>query len=145
LGIRDLDGVGTPELVELWRSRATENRESFRARDGGDVDSSVGAYPARWQAFHLAFELAIHADDMSAPVNATEEVGRQAWLARFARFALTEVKPDAEVVGRGGRTHVAGRDVDIDVPDDLFVRAATGRLDANDDIEPAVREYVVIT
>ena len=24
-----------------------ENREAFRARDGGDVDSSVGAYPAR--------------------------------------------------------------------------------------------------
>ncbi len=47
VGIRDLDGVATPELLATWRTRAAENREAFRARDGGDVDSSVGAYPAR--------------------------------------------------------------------------------------------------
>ena len=48
--------------------RRPSNREAFRARDGGNVDSSVGDYPARWQAFHLAFELATHADDVEVPV-----------------------------------------------------------------------------
>ena len=52
------------------------NRDGFRARDGGDVDSSVGAYPARWQAFHLAFELATHADDVGVPVADAEEARR---------------------------------------------------------------------
>jgi hypothetical protein len=145
VGIRDLDDVATPELVEMWRTRSTENREAFRARDGGDIDSSVGAYPARWQAFHLAFELAIHADDAEAPVGADEESGRQQWLARFARFALTEVKPDARVVGRDGSTHVSDGDVEVDLPDDVFVQAATGRLESADAVAPAVREYLVIT
>jgi hypothetical protein len=27
------------------------------------VDTSVGDYPCRWQAFHVAAELATHADD----------------------------------------------------------------------------------
>jgi uncharacterized protein (TIGR03083 family) len=145
IGIRDLDDVGTHELLELWRARTNENREVFRSRDGGDIDSSIGAYPARWQAFHLAFELAIHADDVGAPVTSTEQPGRQRWLARFARFAITEVKPEARVVGDDGSTHVTGGDVDVVLPDDVFVRAATGRLDGADSVTPDVREYLTIT
>ena len=51
LGIRDLDGVPTDELLRMWRTRAEQTREGLRARDGGDIETSVGPYPARWQAF----------------------------------------------------------------------------------------------
>ena len=33
--------------------------------------------PARWQAFHLAFELATHADDVGVPVTPSEAAGPQ--------------------------------------------------------------------
>ena len=32
------------------------------------MDSSIGDYPGRWQAFHVAAELASHADDVGVPV-----------------------------------------------------------------------------
>jgi uncharacterized protein (TIGR03083 family) len=144
VGIRDLDGVATPELLATWRTRATENREAFRARDGGDVDSSVGAYPARWQAFHLAFELAIHADDVGAPVT-DEAAARTQWLAQFGRFALKESKPDTETEAHAGRTRVRGGDVDVDLPDSEFVRAAAGRAAGDPVLDDATRAYLAVT
>jgi uncharacterized protein (TIGR03083 family) len=145
LGIRDFDGVPTEELLDTWRTRARENREGLRARDGGDIDSTVGAYPARWQAFHLAFELAIHADDVSAPIGVDEEPGRTAWLARFARFALKETKPDAHADGHDGRTRVRGDGVDVELRDDDFVRVATGRAPDDAELDAEVRAYLVVT
>ena len=69
LGIRELDDRSTKQLIDQWRTANAQTREGFRERDAGDIDSSVGAYPARWQAFHLAFELATHADDVGVPVD----------------------------------------------------------------------------
>jgi uncharacterized protein (TIGR03083 family) len=145
VGIRDLDGVATPELLAAWRTRATANREAFRARDGGDVDSSVGAYPARWQAFHLAFELAIHADDVGAPVADSEAAARTRWLAQFGRFALKETKPDTETEAHDGRTRVRGGAVDVDLPDSEFVRAAAGRAAGDPALDDATRTYLAVT
>jgi uncharacterized protein (TIGR03083 family) len=128
LGIRELDDQATPALVESWREKAAANREDFRARDGGDVDSSVGAYPARWQAFHLAFELATHADDVGVPVTNDEAASRNAWQARFGRFALKEGKPEVEIEAHDGRTHVRAGDVDADLTDEQFVQAVAARV-----------------
>jgi uncharacterized protein (TIGR03083 family) len=88
LGIRDLNDRSTEQLIAEWRAANAATRSGFRARDGGDVDSSIGPYPARWQAFHLAFELAVHADDVGVPVTAGEADARLAWQTRFGRFAL---------------------------------------------------------
>ena len=128
IGIRELDDQRTPELLKSWRKHEDRNREDFRARDGGDVDSSVGAYPARWQAFHLAFELATHADDVGVPVTTDEEASRNAWQAKFGRFALKESKPDIEVEAHDGRTRVRIGDINTDLSDEQFVQAVAARV-----------------
>jgi len=128
LGIRELDGRPTAELIEAWRATNARNREGFRSRDGGDVDSSVGAYPARWQAFHLAFELAVHADDVGVPVTAQEEPARTAWQAQFGRFALKELNKDLEIKAGRGTTQVRGDGIDKEIGDAVFVQAVAARL-----------------
>ena len=55
VGIRELDDCSTAQLLDAWRIANGTTREKFRSHAGGDIDSSVGPYPARWQAFHLAF------------------------------------------------------------------------------------------
>ena len=146
VGIRDLDGVATPELLATWRTRAAENREAFRARDGGDVDSSVGAYPARWQAFHLAFELAIHADDVGVPVADSEAAARTQWLAQFGRFALKETKPETETEAHDGRTRVRGGERRRR-PSRRRVRAGRGAAGppATRALDDATRAYLAVT
>ncbi len=128
IGIRELDTRSPQQILDMWRTRASASREEFRARDGGSVDSSVGAYPARWQAFHLAFELATHADDVAVPVTAEEAAARTAWQARFGRFALKELKPETTIDARDGRTHVRSGAVDVDLADEQFVQAVAARL-----------------
>jgi uncharacterized protein (TIGR03083 family) len=128
IGIRELDNQTPQQVLDTWRTRAAENREDFRARDGGSVDSSVGAYPARLQAFHLAFELATHADDVAVPVTSDEATARNGWQVSFGRFALKELKPDIAIDGHDGRTHVRLGDVDVDLADEQFVQAVAARL-----------------
>ena len=128
LGIRDHDGRPTAELLDEWRDASSRTVEGFRTRDGGDVDSSVGAYPARWQAFHLAFELAVHADDVGVPVTPQEEPARTAWQAQFGRFALKELNKDLEIKAGNGTTQVRGDGIDVELPDAVFVQAVAARL-----------------
>jgi len=128
IGIREFQGHAPSQVLDTWRTRASENREAFRARDGGNVDSTVGPYPARWQAFHLAFELATHADDVAVPVAGDEAATRNAWQARFGRFALKELKPDITIDAHDGHTHVRSDDVDVDLTDEQFVQAVAARL-----------------
>jgi uncharacterized protein (TIGR03083 family) len=145
IGIRELDDRTPAQLLELWRTSSTEHRDRFRARDGADVDSSVGGYPARWQAFHLAFELATHADDVHVPVAPGEAAARNAWQARFGRFALREVKPDLAVDVVDGRTHVKGVGVDVQVTDDQFVPALAARLPAGSGLDAAAATALSVT
>jgi uncharacterized protein (TIGR03083 family) len=141
IGVRELDDRSTAEILETWRARAAQTLEGLRARDGGDIDSSVGAYPARWQAFHLAFELATHADDFGVPVTEAEAAGRLDWQAKFGRFAITELKPELTIDGSGGVTHVRGDGIDTEMPDEQFVQAVAARLpdDSGIDGEIAAR------
>ena len=128
LGIRDLDDRTPSQLIADWRAANGATRAGFRERDGGDIDSSVGAYPARWQAFHLAFELAVHADDIGVPVSAGERDARLGWQAQFGRFALKELNKDLEIETGTRTTHVTGDGLDVDLADDVFVDAVAARL-----------------
>ncbi|HEY5077621.1 MAG TPA: maleylpyruvate isomerase family mycothiol-dependent enzyme, partial [Acidimicrobiia bacterium] len=123
IGIHEFDDRTPDQILETWRTASTQNRAAFKARDGSDVDSSVGAYPARWQAFHLAFELATHADDIDVPVAASEAAARADWQARFGRFAIKELKPELAIESSNGTTHVKGDGVDVELPDEQFVQA----------------------
>ncbi len=135
IGIHEFDGRTPDQILETWRASGAENRAAFAARDGADVDSSVGAYPARWQAFHLAFELATHADDADVPVEPSEAAARAEWQARFGRFAIKELKPDLAIEASNGRTRVRGEGVDVDLSDEEFVQAVAARLPAGSGID----------
>jgi hypothetical protein len=144
LGVRAWDDSEPTEILAEWRERIGANRRDFRARDGTDVDSSVGPYPARWQAFHLAFELAVHADDVFVPVEPNEEPARTSWQARFGRFAVSELKPDATIERGDGTTRVIGPGVDIELVDREFVAVVSGRA-GDTGIDAAVLDYVRAT
>lgn len=138
IGVREFDGQSPGEVLDIWRERRAQTLEDLRARDGGEIDSSVGAYPARWQAFHLAFELATHADDVSVPSTAGETAARMAWQARFSRFAIKELKPDLTIESRAGITHVKGQGVDMELPDQQFVLAVAARLPEGSGIDSEI-------
>jgi uncharacterized protein (TIGR03083 family) len=128
MGVEDQAGRPPSELLAEWRRRNAETRRRFRERDGETVDTSVGDYPARWQAFHVASELATHADDMHIPETDDERARRTAWRAPFSRFSLVEAKPELVVeVTTPGRTRVSGEGIDLDVDDETFVAAVAGR------------------
>src|SRR4051794_26114680 len=76
LGIADYADVPADALIEDWRTVQADTRKRLRDRDGGVIDSTVGDYSARWQACHLAAELATHADDMAVPETAPQAPAR---------------------------------------------------------------------
>ena len=128
LGIADQAGKAPSELLAEWRTKDAASRAGFRSRDGGEVDTSIGEYSARWQAFHLASELATHADDMHIPQDDAGRAARNTWRAPFSRFALTEAK-DGLTVDQlpGGRTRLTGNGIDLELDDDTLVTAVAGR------------------
>jgi uncharacterized protein (TIGR03083 family) len=129
MGLTDFVDWPPSQLLAEWCARDAETRRGFRGRDGGSIDTSVGAYPARWQAFHVASELATHADDMFVPVSRGDAASRVAWRAPFSRFALREAKPDLAVQAvAAGSTSVRAPGVDLEVDDETFVEAVAGRL-----------------
>jgi hypothetical protein len=92
------------------------------------MPTMVGPYPTDWQAWHLANELAIHADDLGVPVTPAEAPGRQAWLSQFARFALTETDKDVSVVPDGpGRWRVSAGGAAATLDDADLVAAVNAR------------------
>ena len=117
-----------------------ETRRRFRERDGGEMDSSTGPYPVRWQAFHVASELATHADDIGVPVAADEAADRSAWRVAFSRFALTERRPGVVVEAAPGGTRVVADEGEVMVDDETFVAGLADRLD--DDVAPQDRRAV---
>ena len=129
LGIRDQDGKSNEQLLREWSTSNAKTRHGFRERGDGKVDSSIGEYSARWQTFHLATELAVHADDMYVPVTPDEAEERREWRAKFSRFALVESKPDVEVSVEDGRTRARKHDVEAVVDDDELIEGVASRLD----------------
>jgi uncharacterized protein (TIGR03083 family) len=136
-GVDERADRSASEVVADFVASDVETRRLFRERDGGDMDTAVGAYPARWQAFHVATELATHADDIGAPVTEAEAADRLAWRVAFSRFALTEQRPGAATESVDGGTRVVVDDLDVVVDDDILVAALAGRL--GDDVEPDIR------
>ena len=128
VAIAALAGRTPQDLLSEWSDSNAETRRRFRERGDGRIDTSVGDYPCRWQAFHVAGELAIHADDMFVPVSSAESAERLAWRARFSRFALAEDKPRVTIVVEEGRTRVRGDGIEVVVDDNEFVEGVAGRL-----------------
>jgi uncharacterized protein (TIGR03083 family) len=145
IGIREYDDRSSEAILEEWREASRENLTRLRERDGRDIDSSVGAYPGRWQAFHLAFELATHADDVGARVEPSEVRARNDWQARFGRFALQEAKPGIVVDAGDGETRVRLDEVDIELPDEEFVQALAARAPHDGPLDDKTRAALSVT
>lgn len=139
MGVADYADRAPGDAVDEWRSANSETRRRFRERGDGTVDTSVGDYPNRWQAFHVASELATHADDVGVPVASDEFDERRAWRARFSRFALGEAKPDLTIAVTEGRTTVSDGSATIELDDDELIAAVAGRLDQSSRLNPSER------
>lgn len=127
LGIAEFDGVAVDEVLRRFVEDDADTRRRYRVLGDGEVDTTVGMYPARWQAFHLASELATHADDIAVPVAEGDAEARRQWRTRFSVASLEEFASDLEVEHTEGRTRVTGRGVDVELDDDELVDAVAGR------------------
>jgi uncharacterized protein (TIGR03083 family) len=139
LGIRERADRSATDVLREWREADARTRELFRERGAEDMATSVGAYPARWQAFHVASELATHADDMGVPVPPNEVEARLAWRTAFSRFSLMESKPDLSAEAADGGTRITGDGLDVLLDDPMLVAAVAGRLPPEAPLDDAVR------
>jgi len=144
LGVADYAALSPAEVLARWRAASAENRRRFRERGDGVVDTSIGDYPSRWQAFHVAAELATHADDIGVPVTHREQEQRTAWRARYSRFALAEAKPQLEIRQAGGRTAVTDASTTVELDDDQLIEAVMGRLDQASGFSAALRALLSV-
>jgi len=142
LGVAEYAPLSSDEVLARWRAAGAANRRRFRDRGDGTVDTSVGEYPCRWQAFHVASELATHADDIGLPVTEEEHDKRLAWRSRFSRFALAESKPNLEIRVTAGRTIVTDGDVTADLVDSELIDGVMGRLEETSRVDAASRELL---
>ena len=144
-GVRERAALSPAELLAAWRDAAADIRRRLRERGlDGTLDTSVGAYPVGRQAYYLASELAVHADDAGVPVDDAERPGRTAWRARFARLALAEAASGVTVEDVPGRLLVGldGEAVALDEED--FVAAASGRLREDHPLPAKLRSALVV-
>lgn len=104
----------------------------------------AGPYPVRWQAFHIADELATHADDLGVPVPDDEVAARRVWRAAFARFALHESHPDVapQVVAGGTGVTVGGQVVVVD--DASLIDVVMGREPTGGPVDADVRSALAL-
>ncbi len=144
LGVADYAGLSPGEVLSRWRAASADNRRRFRERDGGVVDTSVGDYPCRWQAIHVAAELATHADDVGVPTEPDEHGKRTAWRARYSRFALAEAKTHLHIQAAAARTVVTDGPNTVDVDDHELIEAVMGRLDETSRLDAKARELLSI-
>jgi uncharacterized protein (TIGR03083 family) len=139
LGVAGYAALSPEQVLARWRAVGAGNRRRFRERGDGVVDTSVGDYPCRWQAFHVAAELATHADDIGLPVTQGEHGQRTAWRARYSRFALAEAKPQLEIRQAGARTAVTDGSTTAELDDDQLIEAVMGRLDQTSGFSATLR------
>ena len=139
VGVSDYAALPASDVLVVWRESSGENRRRFRERGSGTVDTSVGDYPSRWQAFHVASELATHADDIGVPVPPDERAARAGWRARFSRFALAESKPHVDIRVVDGRTVVTDAALTVEVDDEQLIDGVMARLDERCSLPPGAR------
>jgi hypothetical protein len=105
----------------------------------GTVATSIGPYPARLQAWHIAIEFATHGDDVGIPVPAAERARRLDWRARFSRFAVAEANKPVSVERRAGENAVSFEGVTTVLSDEELVAAAVARLPDSSPVNPKLR------
>ena len=77
LGVAGYAALSPAEVLARWGAASAGKRRRFRERADGVVDTSVGDYPSRWQAVHVAAELATHGDDIGMPVTRAPDIAQE--------------------------------------------------------------------
>jgi uncharacterized protein (TIGR03083 family) len=135
------------QLLAEWRALVARNDAELRRRGPDEtLDTSIGPYPIGRQAFFLASERAIHADDAGVPVPPEERDARLSWRLRFGRSALTEMRQDSDlsvVSDRGAHLIRIGRE-ETRLADDQFVEALSGRLPETIDVPKSLRKALAV-
>lgn len=139
-------GMTPRELLEEWRAKVAEIHPRLRERGTeGTVATSVGPYPAGRQAYYLASELAVHADDAGVPEAGAERAARQRWRSAFAVEALAESAGQVTVNAEDDGTFTVRRaDAEARLSAQELVEAAAGRLLGDRLPEPLRRALVVL-
>jgi uncharacterized protein (TIGR03083 family) len=137
-GVQEWSGRPIDEVLADWRRRCERTRTELRHRDGKELATSVGPYPVRWQAFHLASELATHGDDIGAPPSGVPDD----WRAAFAVFVLSEMKPEIGVVLAPGAARVTYDDREVTLTTEDLVAVTNGRLSPDHPLDPALRSVL---
>ncbi|TMC49942.1 MAG: maleylpyruvate isomerase family mycothiol-dependent enzyme [Chloroflexi bacterium] len=128
------------EVLTEWRAANADSRRRMRERGrDGLLPTMVGPYPVGLQAFHLAVEGAVHADDIGAPVTPAEAPARIAWQARFARFAIAEANRPARLERQDSSNRVRLGDEVATLDDGELVAAVTARLPEQHPLTPGLR------
>ncbi len=130
VGVAERADRSPSEVLDEWRAECGETRRWLRAHRGGEMPTMVGPYPVDWQAFHLANELAIHADDVGVPVAAGEAAAREAWLASVARFVVSETDKPVTIAPAGGGFTVSSEGAEATLTPAMLVAAVNGRAPA---------------
>lgn len=146
-GIAQRATLSSAQVLEEWRALVAQNDAELRRR-GPDalVDTSVGPYPLGRQAFFLASERAIHADDAGVPVPPHEREARLSWRLRFGRSALTEMRQDSDLslVSDRGAHVIRFGSAEVRLADDQFVEALSGRLPETVDVPESLRKALAV-
>jgi uncharacterized protein (TIGR03083 family) len=145
-GIAQRAALPDADLLAAWQDLVAVNDAALRARATDTIDTSVGPYPVWRQAFYLASERAIHADDADVPVPESRASQRLDWRLRFARVAVTEsARPgQVSVVADRGAQVVRLVEEECRLPDEQFVAAVSGRLAPEVDIPPRIRDALAV-
>ncbi|GIJ51508.1 hypothetical protein Val02_83940 [Virgisporangium aliadipatigenens] len=145
-GVAQRDTLPHADLLAAWRDLVASNDAALRSRATETMDTTVGQYPVWRQAFYLASERAIHADDADVPVPESRVSHRLDWRLRFARVAVTEnAQPgQVSVVADRGAQVVRLVEEECRLPDEQFVAAVSGRLPPEVDIPPRIRDALAV-
>jgi len=138
-GIREYDGRSPEQVLAEWRGANEQTRRRMRDRGDGTMTTMVPDYPVRLQAFHVASELATHADDVGVPVDPEEAGERTGWRARFSRFAVAEMERDVSISPSEHGNVVRAGDVEVVLSDDDLIEAVAARLPTGHSLAPELR------
>jgi len=139
-GVASYAGIAPTEIFAEWWPADCETRHRLRARAGGTMTTMWPSYPVRLQAFHIAAELATHADDVGVPETGWEHAGRAAWRARVACFALAEHNAEVTVVPAGDGWVVEADGLRVALSAAELIDATGGRLPPTNPLPSRLRD-----
>ena len=141
-GVRERRHCSAAEVLDEWERRQRRVRRAWGriGLEGKIKTAGAGLYSLRLQAWHLAREYAIHADDLEVPVPANYRGRRWRWRTQFGLFEAKEEgeRIDARLLDGRVQVRTHGRTEDLDL--ETFVAFLTNRPQQLRD--PAVRRLL---